>query len=111
MQFLMSKQNKKDKINIYYCNRNNNYIVYNTEKEWKDENGNYGHTHVKKYDTALYLADCIIHKKIPKKVNKYFLVSLKRLSNDKIYTEKIQKRIDNEPKKNYRNVPKNFLKR
>ena len=112
MQLLMSKQSKNNKINIYYCNRNNNYIVYNTRKEWKDEDGNCGHTHVEKYNTALYLADCVIHKKIPNRVNEYFLISLIRLSTDTKYIERIQKRIDNkECKKTYRNVPKHFLKK
>lgn len=105
MQLLFSKKY----INIYYCNRNKNYIVYNTNKEWKDKNGSCGHTHINEYKQALYLTDCVIQKKIPKNVNKYFLVSIIRLSTDKRYIEKIQKRIDNEPKKTYRNVPRNFL--
>lgn len=106
MQLLFSRRH----MNVYYCNRNKNYIVYNTNKEWKNKNGECGHTHVNTYQQALYLVDCAIHKKIPRRVNMYFLVSLIRLSTDTKYIEKIQKRIDNEPKKSYRNVPRNFLK-
>jgi len=59
----------------------------------------------------MYLVDCIINNKIPKKVNKYFLVSLVRLSNSKKYKEQIQRRIDGEVEiKHYHNTPKQFRK-
>ena len=100
MQLILTKRNFK----IFYSKENDNYVVYNLRKEWKD-----GHTHVNEYEQALYLIDCVIKSKIPKRVNKYFLVSLTRLAKDKRYIEKIQRIIDGEePKQNYRNVPKNM---
>nr|DAZ11305.1 MAG TPA: hypothetical protein [Caudoviricetes sp.] len=59
----------------------------------------------------MYLVDCILNNKIPKKVNKYFLVSLVRLSNSKKYREQIQRRIDGEVElEHYHNTPKHFRK-
>lgn len=107
MKLLISKKNYK----VFYCEEKDNYVVYNTRKEWKSEDGEYGHTHVDHYDTALYLVDCSLKNKIPKKVNKYFLISLIRISKDKKYIEKIQRILDGEePKVNYHNKPKNFRK-
>ena len=55
--------------------------------------------------------DLVYTKKIPKKTNKYFLVSLLRLAKDKKYVERLQRIIDGEEKpQHYRNVPKNFRK-
>lgn len=95
------KFNKKNKDN----DSKGEYIVYNTKKEWAE-----GHTHIDKYERALYLIDCCIKKKIPKKTNDYFLISLTRLTRDEKYKKQIQHILDGEePKKNYRNVPKHFL--
>ena len=100
MELKYTKKNFK----IFYSKENNNYVVYNLKKQWET-----GHTHIDKYEQALYLVDCVIKGKIPKRVNKYFLVSLKRLAKDEKYIEKIQNVIDGkEPKQNYRNVPKQF---
>ena len=100
MQLILTKRNFK----IFYSKENDNYVVYNLRKEWKD-----GHTHVNKYEQALYLIDCVTKRKIPKRVNKYFLISLIRLSKDDKYINKIQRIVDGEePKQNYRNVPKNM---
>lgn len=103
MQLVMTKKEFK----IFYSKENDNYIVYNQKKSWEE-----GHTHIKKYKQALYLIDCVIKYKIPKRVNKYFLVSLMRIAKDKKYIEKIKRIINNgEPKQNYRNVPKNMIRR
>ena len=100
MELIYTKRNFK----IFYSKEHKNYVVYNLKKEWEN-----GHTHIDKYEQALYLIDCVIKSKIPKKVNKYFLVSLTRLAKDKKYIEKVQRIIDGEePKQNYRNVPKQF---
>lgn len=101
MELVCTKKN----FQIFYSKEHDNYVVYNMRKEWSE-----GHTHISKYDQALYLIDCVIKSKIPKKVNKYFLVSLIRIAKDEKYIEKVQRIIDGEePKQNYRNVPKNFL--
>lgn len=98
MQLVFIKRNFK----VLYSKENKKYIVYNSKKEWKD-----GHTHIDHYKQALYLIDCVSKNKIPKRVNKYFLISLIRLSNDKKYTERVQRILDGkEPKQNYRNAPK-----
>ena len=98
MRFVFSKKEYK----VFQCIENRNYIVINTKKPFEE-----GHTHVQHYHTAMYLVDCAIHKKIPKKVNRYFLVSLTRISKDTKYKERIQRVLDGEePKETYINRPK-----
>ncbi|MEG1457598.1 MAG: hypothetical protein RSC57_03280 [Bacilli bacterium] len=65
-------------------------MVINTDKEFK-----VGHTHIKTYNQALYLIDCIIKKKIPNKTNKYFLISLRRLAVDLKYIDRLDSKIEN----------------
>jgi hypothetical protein len=60
------------------------YIVHNSDKPF-----DYGHTHIKRFDTAKYLIYLSIHKIVPKKLPNYLMVSLIRLSNDFEYTNKI----------------------
>lgn len=98
MKFVFQKKEYK----VFHCIENSNYIVINTKKQFEE-----GHTHVQHYNTAMYLVDCAIHKKIPKKVNRYFLVSLTRISKDTKYKERIQRILDGEePKEVYVNRPK-----
>lgn len=102
MELIFTKKNFK----VFYSKEHNNYVVYNMKKEWDN-----GHTHLQKYDQTLFAIDCVTKGKIPKKTNKYFLISLVRLSKDKRYIEKLQKIIDGEERKlSYRNTPKNFIK-
>lgn len=102
----MRKVYAKDEFVILYSPERNNYTVYNTRKEWEN-----GHTHINSLKQAKYLIDCCIKYKVPEKVNKYFLVSLTRITNDKKYKERIQRKIDNiASKQNYYNTPKGFHK-
>ena len=60
------------------------YIVWNTEKEFKE-----GHTHISDFDTAKRLISLSIHKEVPRSLSRYLRVSLMRLSNDADYTARI----------------------
>ena len=83
-----------------------NYIVINTKKQFEE-----GHTHIRTYEQALYLVDCILKNKIPKKCNKYFLESLIRLATNKKYIEQVQARLNGDKQFNsYHNTPKKFRK-
>lgn len=73
------------------------YIVINKNKKFKN-----GHTHIRNFKTAKYLIDMIIFRRIPNHLPIYLLVSLKRLSDDEIYTHKINGLI--ESKNNRRNT-------
>lgn len=107
MKLLMTKKNYQ----IFYCKEKDNYVVYNMRKEWKTDNGIYGHTHVNSLEQAKYIIDCVEKRKIPKRSNRYFLISLIRISKDKKYIERIQRILDGEePKMNYHNTPKKFRK-
>lgn len=64
------------------------FIVINKDKQFKD-----GHTHIRNFKTAKYLIDMVIHKRIPYHLPMYLLVSLRRLSADDIYTQKLQRLI------------------
>lgn len=92
----------KKEYKVFHCIESSNYIVINTKKPFEE-----GHTHVQHYNTAMYLVDCALHKKMPKKVNRYFLVSLTRISKDTKYKERLQRILDGEePKEVYVNRPK-----
>jgi hypothetical protein len=64
------------------------FIVINKDKQFKD-----GHTHIRNFKTAKYLIDMVIHRRIPYHLPIYLLVSLRRLSADDIYTQKLQRLI------------------
>ena len=100
------KKKKKRQFKVFFSEEHKNYVVLNIKKPFNE-----GHTHVQHYNQTLYLIDCVIKNKIPKKCNKYFLVSLTRLAKDKKYIDKIERVLNGEePKQSYRNVPKNFRK-
>lgn len=91
---------------ILYSSKEERYIVYNTNKEW-----NKGHTHIKTLKQAEYLCDCIRKNKVPSNVNKYFIISLLRLSNDKKYSNKLERKLHSfQGSKGYRNTPQNVRK-
>ena len=64
------------------------FIVINKDKQFKD-----GHTHIRNFKTAKYLIDMVIHKRIPYHLPMYLLVSLRRLSADDNYIQKLQRLI------------------
>lgn len=78
---------KKKNFNIY--SHKDIYIVHNTKKEFAE-----GHTHIRSFKSSKFIIDLSIHKSIPRHLNRYFLVSLLRLSDDKEYSEKLKKIID-----------------
>lgn len=58
--------------------RNEIYVIYNTKKKF-----NVGHTHVKNYKTAEYLAKLIVSNQLPKNCHStYLLESLIRLETN-----------------------------
>ena len=100
----MRKIYTKKNICIYERKTAGEYIVHNTNKEW-----NNGHTHIRTYKQALYLSDCILASKLPHNVNKYFLISLIRLSNNDKYTAQLESKIQSlHNKSQYKNKPKGF---
>ena len=101
----MKKVFAKKYMVVFEREEHDEFIVCNTRKEWED-----GHTHTHTYKQALYMVDCILNNKIPKKVNKYFLVSLQRLATSKKYREQIQRRLDGDTKEQYHNRPKHYRK-
>lgn len=61
------------------------YIVYNTNKEWKD-----GHTHLESFNMAKTIIDNMLKCKRPKTNNTYLLQSHIRLSDDDEYSKFIE---------------------
>ena len=61
------------------------YIAVNQDKVFK-----HGHTHVQSFKQAEYLVNMSIRKKVPNHLSPYLLTSLVRLSNDELYTEKLE---------------------
>lgn len=61
----------------------NGYIIHNYRKE------HFSHTHLKNYKTCIYLIRLIHARRIPRNISAYLLESLRRISPDDDYTEKI----------------------
>lgn len=103
----MSKLVKEVKpLVILYSSKEDKYIVYNTSKEWS-----HGHTHIGTLKQAEYLCDCIRKSKVPHDVNKYFIISLLRLSSDSRYSDKLKVKLHSfKGSKGYRNTPSNIRK-
>ena len=87
------------KENFIIVSMDNEYIVINKNKKFKA-----GHTHIKNFKTAKYLIDMVIHKRIPYHLPIYLLISLRRLSDDELYTYKINGLIENKLDKDRRYV-------
>ena len=81
-------------IDIYAEDQHNKsssetYVVYNTKKPFK-----YGHTHIRKYSTAEYIAKLIAYHKLPRNCdNKYLLESLIRLETDPDHIKILQSKL------------------
>lgn len=86
------------------------YILMNKRKKFKD-----GHTHIRNYKTAKWLAELYRHKRIPRDLHStYLLESLIRISDDPEYTEKIKSLIETRKRKSkpyYINVQKGKRKK
>ena len=72
------------KENFVIVGMDKEYIVINKNKKFK-----YGHTHIRNFKTAKYLVDMVTHRRMPNHLPIYLLVSLRRLSDDEVYTHKI----------------------
>lgn len=103
---------KKKNYKIYDAGRE--YIVHNTDLDFKNH-----HTHINNFHTCKYIIDLCIHKTVPYHLSDYLLVSILRLSNDKSYKYKIEtmlnknkskkRRFNDENKSNYK-PSKNSIK-
>lgn len=85
---------KKKEFKVYAECRSDEVIIHNSKKSFDK-----GHTHIKNFKTAKYLIDLSIHKSIPNHPTKYFITSLIRLTDDKIYKKILIKELDKIKKK------------
>jgi len=88
---------------VFYCGTG--YVAQNTLKPFET-----GHTHLKSFKACLDAINFVTSKKIPNRTGLYYLISLKRLSNDIDYIKRIdelvaiRERVNNVP---YRRPTKN----
>lgn len=61
------------------------YVVYNTDKPFQK-----GHTHLKSYKRVKEVICCMLDERFPLHYSNYFLVSMKRLSNSRLFTRRLQ---------------------
>lgn len=109
-------------MNVIYKKKNfkiydapDGFIVHNTNLSFENH-----HTHLKNFNTCKFIIDLCIHKSIPnKEISEYLLVSILRISGDKIYRDKIQQLINlqkknknesKEQKQRYRNEKRTLTK-
>lgn len=78
----MNQIYKKDEFIIFPVR--SGYIAVNTKGEFKDN-----HTHLKHFNATKKAINLVIGKKIPRSNSFYYLNSLKRLSLDQEYKDKI----------------------
>lgn len=77
---------KKIKFLNIYAGPSNSYIVHNTRKAFSE-----GHTHVKNFKTAVYLAELTAYRQIPNNCrSSYLLTSLIRLSDLSDHTKQLE---------------------
>lgn len=65
------------------------FIIYNTKYDFSNH-----HTHIKNFHTCKYIIDLCLSKTIPEDLSEYLLVSMKRLTEDKTFRNRIQSKID-----------------
>lgn len=69
-----------------YSNYDGGFIIHNTKKKFEE-----GHTHLKNYNTAVYLIKLSFHKRIPNHLSEYLIDSLIRISDDPKYIERVKR--------------------
>lgn len=62
-----------------------NFLLVNTNKPF-----NSGHTHLKSFNSCISIIKLIEKKQLPKSKSRYFMESILRVCDDKIYCEKIR---------------------
>ena len=99
----MHKVLEENEYIILGCNNTKGYIVYNRKKDWKN-----GHTHIRELKQAKDLIFCAERYILPRRANKYFLVSLSRITDNPDYYDVLQDAINrtSNKKTKYRNNPK-----
>lgn len=80
-----------------YGNGNEAYIVYNKNLKFDE-----GHTHINNFNTAKYIIYLCKNKKIPKHLSLYLYESIIRITDDKVYKNKIINELNRESKKRKR---------
>lgn len=76
---------KNGTYKIFGYEKTDELIIHNTVKPFET-----GHTHVKNYNTAIWLINLAKHKRIPNRKSKFFIDCLLRISNDKDYITRLQ---------------------
>jgi len=89
-----------DKRNFIIYDAGDEVIIHNTEKEFST-----GHTHIRNFDTAVYIIDIMIKKAIPHHLHIYLLTSLVKLSNNEQYINKVSELINS---KNHRDKSQKY---
>lgn len=65
--------------------------MHNARKPFK-----YGHSHIDKFSTAKYITKLAYNCIVPKHLSEYLLVSLIRISDNKVYRDKLKNVLNKE---------------
>lgn len=79
-----------------------NYIIFRAQDQYILQNiamDGFAHTHIEHFNTAKYLIDLSVHKRIPRHLSRYLLVSLLRINDDEEYLRHIKELLDNKQSK------------
>lgn len=79
---------------VVFTNKHHEYIVWNTKKEFKTKDKEYGHGHLKSLKMAKTVCINIADKRIPKQRSHYILICHTRCSTDKSYIGRIEKLLE-----------------
>ena len=83
------------------------YIIFRASDQYIVQNvamQGFAHTHIEHFKTAKHLIDLSVHKRVPRHLSRYLLISLTRINDDENYVRHIKELLDNKaPKDNYHN--------
>lgn len=83
------------------------YIIFRAQDQFILQNmamNGFAHTHIEHFETAKMLIDLSVHKRVPRHLSRYLLISLIRINDDEDYVNRISELLDNQRRKDrYRN--------
>lgn len=86
------------------------YVIYASESGYIVQNilmKDFAHTHLDNLKTAKLIVNLSLHKRVPRHLSDYLLISLVRVNNDEKYVRQINETLENKRKKEqYYNVNK-----
>lgn len=102
--FKINQVYQKKSYKVYSTKDKNEFVVHNSDMV------DFAHTHIRNFNTAKYLIELSINKKIPYDLPKYLVISLIRINQDMGYITKLKEVLAKSKKDMYYNANKGIRK-